>query len=75
MARNGKTCLVASTDTLECISFHGLKPFPHKLGTQGNGCIWFGLAIGGNLSFPLTQKLVSMFDILSISAHDGLQSA
>jgi hypothetical protein len=75
MTGNGKTSLVASTDTSECISFHGLKPFPHKLGTQGNGCIWFGLAIGGNLSFHLTQKLESRFDILSISANDGLQSA
>jgi Ni2+-binding GTPase involved in maturation of urease and hydrogenase len=37
--------------------------------------MWFGPAIGGNLSFPLTPELESRFDILIISAHYGLQSA
>jgi hypothetical protein len=65
----------SSTDTSGCISFHGPKPFPQKSGPRGNGCMWFGLAIGGNLSFPLTPKLESRFDVLIISAHYGFRSA
>jgi hypothetical protein len=36
---DGIMILVASPNTSGCIPFHGLKPFPQKLGPRGDGCI------------------------------------
>ena len=46
------SCQITNVITFGCAPwFHGPKPFPQKLGIGGGGwwCIWFGLAIGGNL--------------------------
>lgn len=44
-----------------CIPLNGPKLFPHKLCIQRNGCIWFGLSIGSNISFPPGLQAVKAF--------------